>query len=215
MHTGDLRRAGVELRRAVDEAPRDLAAVGALAQLLDRARDQAGRRAVLDRAVGLLRHDLGAAGRTSWRRCGGWPACWRCASGPHAALAAAQLVAALGAGAQGGRAGRRAAGAEPRGAPPPRGRRARLPVRSCRPGYASSCASWVRCSARAARELAQRLGSTASRAPTGARAARRRDRCSTPSRPSWASATSISTSRRRPRRPGPSRSAPSRATRPR
>ncbi len=62
MQTGDLRRSGVELRRVVDESPRDLAAVGALAQLLDRARDQAGRRTVLDRAVRLHRQDLAGPG---------------------------------------------------------------------------------------------------------------------------------------------------------
>src|SRR6185369_10136452 len=33
MQSGDLRRAAVELRRVVDESPRDLAAIGALAQL--------------------------------------------------------------------------------------------------------------------------------------------------------------------------------------
>ena len=75
MQTGDLRRSGVELRRVVDESPRDLAAVGALAQLLDRARDQAGRRTVLDRAVRLHRQDLGGPpAACSWRRC----ARWRC-----------------------------------------------------------------------------------------------------------------------------------------
>ncbi len=58
MRTGDLRRAGIELRRAVDGDPRNVAAVTALAQLLERARDVGGRRALLDHAAGLLRHDV-------------------------------------------------------------------------------------------------------------------------------------------------------------
>jgi len=58
MRTGDLRRAGIELRRAVDGDPRNVAAVTALAQLLERGRDVGGRRALLDHAVGLLRHDV-------------------------------------------------------------------------------------------------------------------------------------------------------------
>jgi hypothetical protein len=58
MRTGDLRRAASELRRVVDMAPRNLAAVTTLAQLLERARDHAGRRALLDHAVGLMRHDV-------------------------------------------------------------------------------------------------------------------------------------------------------------
>ena len=58
MRTGDLRRASVELRRAVDGDPRNVAAVTALAQLLERARDVGGRRALLDHAAGLLRHDV-------------------------------------------------------------------------------------------------------------------------------------------------------------
>ena len=58
MRTGDLRRAATELRRVVDMAPRHVAAVTTLAQLLERARDQAGRRALLDHTVGLMRHDV-------------------------------------------------------------------------------------------------------------------------------------------------------------
>ena len=58
MRAGDLRRAGIELRRAVDGDPRNVAAVTALAQLLERSRDVGGRRALLDHAVGLLRHDV-------------------------------------------------------------------------------------------------------------------------------------------------------------
>jgi Tfp pilus assembly protein PilF len=98
--TGDPRRAGVELRRAVDEAPRDVGAVAALATLLDRARDQAGRRVVLDRAVGLLRHDLGAGPQIETLR--SLASLLELREKPHAALAAAQLVAALGAGAREG-----------------------------------------------------------------------------------------------------------------
>ena len=107
MQTGDLRRAGVELRRVVDESPRDLAAVGALAQLLDRARDQAGRRTVLDRAVRLHRQDLtGLTGLAGSAGTGGvqletlraLALLMSARERPHAALAAAQLVAAVGGG---------------------------------------------------------------------------------------------------------------------
>jgi thioredoxin-like negative regulator of GroEL len=55
---GDLRQAGARFRAAVDAAPRDVHAVGELARFLERARDLAGRRALLDHAVGLLRHDV-------------------------------------------------------------------------------------------------------------------------------------------------------------
>ena len=58
MRVGDLRRAGTELRKAVDGDPRNVAAVTALAQLLERARDHGGRRALLDHTAGLLRHDV-------------------------------------------------------------------------------------------------------------------------------------------------------------
>jgi hypothetical protein len=102
MHTMDLRRASVELRRAVDEAPRDIAAVSALAQLSDRARDQTGRRAVLDRAIGLLRHDLGGPAGPALETLRGLASLLALRERPHAALAAAQLVAALGAGAKEG-----------------------------------------------------------------------------------------------------------------
>lgn len=99
---GDLRRAGAELRRAVDEAPRDVAAVSALATLLDRARDQTGRRTVLDRAAGLLRHDLAGAGGLQVETLRALASVLALRDRPHAALAAAQLVAALGAGAKEG-----------------------------------------------------------------------------------------------------------------
>jgi hypothetical protein len=109
MHAGDLRRAGMELRRAVDEAPRDVAAVSALAHFLERARDQAGRKSVLDRAVSLLRHDLRrstAPGPSTSSGESPLPAldlgALRALASllalrerPHAALAAAQLLAAL------------------------------------------------------------------------------------------------------------------------
>ncbi len=97
MQTGDLRRSGAELRRVVDESPRDLAAVGALAQLLDRARDPTGRRTVLDRAVRLHRQDLASAGvRVETLRALATLLTMR--ERPQAALAAAQLVAAVGGG---------------------------------------------------------------------------------------------------------------------
>jgi lipopolysaccharide biosynthesis regulator YciM len=99
MQTGDLRRASTELRRAVDEAPRDVAAIGALAQLCDRSRDQIGRRAVLDRAIGLRRHDLGGRDGVQIETLRALANLLALRDRPHAALAAAQLVAALGAGA--------------------------------------------------------------------------------------------------------------------
>ena len=98
IQTGDLRRSGVELRRVVDESPRDLAAVGALAQLLDRARDQAGRRTVLDRAVRLHRQDLAGPGGVQQETLRSLAMLMSTRERPHAALAAAQLVAAVGGG---------------------------------------------------------------------------------------------------------------------
>ncbi len=98
MQTGDLRRSGVELRRVVDESPRDLAAVGALAQLLDRARDHAGRRTVLDRAVRLHRQDLAGPGGVQQETLRALAMLMSTRERPHAALAAAQLVAAVGGG---------------------------------------------------------------------------------------------------------------------
>ncbi len=98
MQTGDLRRSAVELRRVVDESPRDLGAVGALAQLLDRARDQAGRRAVLDRAVRLQRQDLAADDGVQLATLRALATLQTARERHHAALAAAQLVAALGGG---------------------------------------------------------------------------------------------------------------------
>ena len=111
MQTGDLRRAGVELRRAVEDAPRDVGAVTVLAQLLERARDPAGRRSVLDRAVGLLRHDLGRPDGLQLVTLRALAQLLELRDRPHAALAAAQLVAALGAGAK---EGARAAARPPR-----------------------------------------------------------------------------------------------------
>ena len=112
MHAGDMRRAGTELRRAVDEAPRNVAAVSALAQFFERARDPSGRRTVLDRAVGLLRIDLEGNRAASLD-----PGTLRALASllalrekPHAALAAAQLFAALDSGASAGRAAATRAG---------------------------------------------------------------------------------------------------------
>ncbi|HSY41277.1 MAG TPA: tetratricopeptide repeat protein, partial [Polyangia bacterium] len=98
MQTGDLRRSGAELRRVVEESPRDLAAVGALAQLLDRARDHAGRRTVLDRAVRLHRQDLAGVGGVQVETLRALATLLAARERPHAALAAAQLVAAVGGG---------------------------------------------------------------------------------------------------------------------
>ena len=97
MRTGDLRRAGVELRRAVDAAPRDLPAVTALAQLYERARDLPGRRALLDHTVSLLRRDVeqGTIDEPTLRALASVLAL---RERPHAATAAAQLLVALKAG---------------------------------------------------------------------------------------------------------------------
>jgi tetratricopeptide (TPR) repeat protein len=94
MRAGDMRRAGVELRRAVDASPRDLAAVTALAQLLDRARDPAGRKALLDHTVGLLRHDV-SRGEMDLGTLRSLSSLLALRERPRAAAAAAQLVAAL------------------------------------------------------------------------------------------------------------------------
>ena len=98
MQTGDLRRSATELRRVVDETPRDLGAIGALAQLLDRVRDQPGRRSVLDRAVRLRRQDLASPGGLQPETLRALATLQTARERPHAALAAAQLVAAVGAG---------------------------------------------------------------------------------------------------------------------
>jgi Tfp pilus assembly protein PilF len=98
MHAGDMRRAGTELRRAVDEAPRDVTAVSALAHFLERGLDPAGRKFVLDRAVGHLRHDLEGSYASGGFERGAFRALASLLAlreRPHAALAAAQLFAAL------------------------------------------------------------------------------------------------------------------------
>ena len=94
MRAGDMRRAGVELRRAVDGSPRDLAAVTALVQLLDRARDPVGRKALLDHTVGLLRHDV-SRGEMDIGTLRSLSSLLALRERPRAAAAAAQLVAAL------------------------------------------------------------------------------------------------------------------------
>ncbi|HXU04181.1 MAG TPA: tetratricopeptide repeat protein [Polyangia bacterium] len=94
MRAGDLRRAGTELRRAVDGDPRNVAAVTALAQLLDRSRDAAGRRALLDHAVGLLRHDV-ERGELSIESLRALVALLLLREKPRAAAAVSDLVAVL------------------------------------------------------------------------------------------------------------------------
>jgi tetratricopeptide (TPR) repeat protein len=57
---GDLRQAGAHFRRAADDAPRNLEALGEMVRHFDRTRDVPGRRALLDHALLLLRADLHA-----------------------------------------------------------------------------------------------------------------------------------------------------------
>src|SRR4029077_875244 len=105
MRTGDLRRAGTELRRAVDGDPRNVAAVTALAGLLERARDPGGRRALLDHTVGLLRHDV-ERGELNIEMLRALAALLTLRDKPRAAAAVADLVAVLAAAEHGGKADR-------------------------------------------------------------------------------------------------------------
>jgi len=103
MRTGDLRRAGVELRRAVDGDPRNVAAVTALAQLLERSRDANGRRALLDHTAGLLRHDV-ERGELDIDKLRALGALLVLRDRPRAAAAVSDLVTVLVAAAQGAKA---------------------------------------------------------------------------------------------------------------
>src|SRR5262249_43247240 len=98
MRAGDLRRAGTELRKAVDAEPRNVAAVTALAQLLERSRDASGRRALLDHAAGLLRHDV-ERGELDVETLRALAALLVLRERPRAAAAVADLVAVLTSGA--------------------------------------------------------------------------------------------------------------------
>jgi hypothetical protein len=114
--TGDLRQAGARLRKAADEAPRDAVAVTELARFLERTRDLAGRRALLDHAVGLLRHDV-ERGRFDLGTLRTLVPLLQARGRSHAAAAAAQLVGVLSSDAADRQAATNWA------APPPRGRR--------------------------------------------------------------------------------------------
>jgi tetratricopeptide (TPR) repeat protein len=105
MRAGDLRRAGTELRRAVDGDPRNVAAVTMLAHLLERARDPGGRRALLDHTVGLLRHDI-ERGELDLETLRALAQLLILRDKPRAAAAVADLVAVLVAAEQGGKADR-------------------------------------------------------------------------------------------------------------
>jgi tetratricopeptide (TPR) repeat protein len=113
---GDLRQAGARFRQAADEAPRDYAAVSELARFLERTRDVAGRRALLDHSVGLLRHDV-ERGRFDLQTLRALVPLLQARGKTRAAAAAAQLLGAV--------SEDEAEGAAARGwaAPPPRGRR--------------------------------------------------------------------------------------------
>ena len=95
IQVGDLARAGSELRRAFDESPRDVEAVSALVQQLERSRDLAGRRAVLDRALGLLRHDLVRPGGLRPDTLRALTTLLSLRERPNAARSAAQLLAVV------------------------------------------------------------------------------------------------------------------------
>jgi hypothetical protein len=91
---GDLRPAAARFRAAVDAAPRDVLAVGELARFLERTRDHAGRRALLDHTVGLLRHDV-ERGRFDAGTLRALSPLLQARGKTRAAAAAAQLIAAL------------------------------------------------------------------------------------------------------------------------
>jgi tetratricopeptide (TPR) repeat protein len=91
---GDLRQAGARLRQAADEAPRDASAVTELARFLERTRDPVGRRALLDHAVGLLRHDV-ERGRFDLGTLQALVPLLQARGKERAAAAAAQLCAAI------------------------------------------------------------------------------------------------------------------------
>jgi tetratricopeptide (TPR) repeat protein len=65
---GDMRRAGVMLRRAVDESPRGLQSIGELARFHERNKELQARNVLLEGALSLLASDLRANPETS-RRC--------------------------------------------------------------------------------------------------------------------------------------------------
>jgi tetratricopeptide (TPR) repeat protein len=113
---GDLRPAAARFRAAVDAAPRDVVAVGELARFLERTRDHAGRRALLDHTVGLLRHDV-ERGRFDLGTLRALVPLLQARGKTRAAAAVAQLIAANSDDAAEREAARGWA------APPPRGRR--------------------------------------------------------------------------------------------
>ena len=191
MRAGDLRRAGTELRRAVDGDPRNVAAVTTLAHLLERSRDPGGRRALLDHTVGLLRHDV-ERGELNLDTLRALVALLTLRDKPRAAAAVSDLVAVLAAAEHGGKADR-----------PARPGRSLVALRrpswtsgrsrpGCRRGYARSCASSGRTCARAAASWRSIWRATASRGPSGQGAATHLGRCSTASAPSWRQAISSS-----------------------
>jgi tetratricopeptide (TPR) repeat protein len=113
---GDLRPAAARFRAAADAAPRDVHAVGELARFLERTRDHAGRRALLDHAVGLLRHDV-ERGRFDLGTLRALVPLLEARGKTRAAAAGAQLLGAISEVAAEREAARGWA------APPPRGRR--------------------------------------------------------------------------------------------
>ncbi len=171
-----------------------------------------GAAAVLDRAVGLLRHDLVAARRPARRDAARAGHAAGAARAPARGAAPPRSCWRRSAGAGGVRAAR--AGPQPGGAAPAGARRARLPVRAAAPGVRHLLRLLGPLLRPSGAELAQRLGAPRAhpgRPPHPRRAAatavrRRRRRAGRRRR-------STSTCARRPRPPGRSCCAPSRAIR--
>ncbi|HXI55887.1 MAG TPA: tetratricopeptide repeat protein [Polyangia bacterium] len=91
---GDVRQAGAHFRRAVDEAPRDLAAISELARHLERTHDFSGRRALLDHALSVMRFEI-QAGHLTIETLRATAAILEWRGKTAAAASAAQLLAAV------------------------------------------------------------------------------------------------------------------------
>jgi tetratricopeptide (TPR) repeat protein len=92
--SGDVRRAGIALRHAAGEAPRDLSVIGELVHFHDRHKDLAARNVLLDGAIALGREDV-RTGREPMTALRTLIPLFRWRERPASALAAAQLLARL------------------------------------------------------------------------------------------------------------------------